>query len=418
MSTSPGSATPSPPLSRSQPLLGSFSLSLLNSRMSHAHAPHSLPSTSTSGFSLHLGALGKGKSCPPELRCPPHFIVPFSATYYDLEHPGGCRQKGAAQSPWVGTVDLEKQYIDSYKSASHSSGAGARADPPAYPGYRVAPTGQLQILIKTPQQAVKVFLIPYDLRNISVGGRMLARERTYVTGVDKGESLRYAFQLQFLCMTAPRQADLSTGLRSRDSSTTRRRKGTPDDPLSTPSSRCPTPTPHNRSSTGIHHRSNKAFYVSKTIKVVFASSAPDKDESVRTERKDEIVFPSSTDAGTRGRVIGFSPGSGSKERGDEWETIRRKWSARREMESVSTQPSYTSPPLLLPILSPVPLLPSLPSRPTTPTRESFGRTNSPQPPSVKTPTAQRYRLRRGSGSFEERELSERLRELALRSEAG
>ena len=185
ITASPSSATSSPPLSRSHPLLGSYSLSLLHSRMSHAHAPHSIPSTSSSGFSLVLGGTGKGKSCSPELRCPNHETIPFQATYYDIEDAG----RGATQTPWVGTVDLEQHYFSTYSSpqfpsspsSSSMQGPSGPVYPPEYPGYRIARVGQLQILIKTPTSAVRVFLVPYDLRRLPTW-REAAGERKDICG--------------------------------------------------------------------------------------------------------------------------------------------------------------------------------------------------------------------------------------------
>ncbi|CAD6567512.1 MAG: hypothetical protein TREMPRED_003683 [Tremellales sp. Tagirdzhanova-0007] len=308
--------------------------------MSHAHAPHSVPSDSTSGFTLHLGALGKGKSCLPELRCPPHLVVPFAATYYDLEDPTGNtgQRTGAAQTPWVGTVDLEKHYFDSYSNALSLG----QSPPPSYPGYRVAPLGQLQMLIKTPTQAIKVFLVPYDLRTLPIRGRSLAGERTYVQShAGNGrESLRYAFQLQFTCLAAAETPKRP----GRDSSTTRRRKGGMGSDSSS-SSRCPTPTINGQPLNGTSDLGGKAFYVSKSVKVVFTSSVSERDEVIRTERTDEIVLPSEEIEGTRGRVVGFSPGDVGR-RADDWDLVRRKWSARKEVEQVKlASPSsfpYTS----------------------------------------------------------------------------
>ena len=446
--TPSSTASPTSPLSRSHPLLGSYPLSLLHSRMSHAHAPHSLPSTSASGFTLHIGALGRGKSCTPDLRCPRHLVIPFAATYYDLEDGSGSgRRQGAAQTPWVGTVDLEAHLFASY--ASPSMGGPM---PPFFPGYRVAPVGQLQILVKTPTQAVKVFLVPYDLRNLPVGGRLLARERSYVqastatgcSSVTGKESLRFAFQLQFTCVATSFEPAES---RSRDSSTTRRRRAR-SDASSASSSRCPTPTMAKSRLATQSTLGKKAFYLAKSLRVVFITSPPEKDQGMRVERKDEVVLPSvgQIKEGTRGRVVGFSPGSTSI-RAEDWEMVRRKWMARKDMaerqvgdiQAPSQSESYleyklpdgrgspesplASSPLESPspvsILSPLPILSSIsarpPSRPSTPTR-----TVSPQPPSIKTPHAQRYqrqKLRRGSGSMEERELSERLLAVRLKPKA-
>ena len=433
--------------------------------MSHAHQPHSLPSTSTSAFAFQIGALGKGKSCPSDLRCPDQLVLPFSAMYYDLKDPamGYSGRKGAYQTPWTGTVDLETHYLDTYSSHSHSA---HDTPPPEYPGYRVAPVGQLQILVKTASDPVKVFIIPYDLRQLPVGGRLLARERTVVEthsselpSPDPGssssskpkESLRYAIQLQFTCIEevsgrSPRNPQ------PRIAATTRRSSVSSEDldPIFSPTSNGSPSTPTKLGKSFTSSESEKSYFLSKSIKVIFTSSPPSQDEITRTERRDEVV-PSSDPSGTRGRVVGFSPGSSG--RAGEWETIRRKWQARQFMQEVKLsaavspdmakseipfprQPISIPTPVKSPIPAHVPLPltdpsslvagPPLatvhsqaPSRSTTPT--PLQRAVSPSPPSIKTPTAQRYakgRLRRGSGSVEERGLSEKLRALSVKAGQG
>lgn len=429
--------TTSPPLSRSHPLLGSFSLSLLHSRMSHAHTPHSVSPSPTSGFSLHLGALGKGRSCPPELRCPAHEVFPFAATYYDLED-GGRK----SSTPWVGNIDVEKHFYDKYTSDNVGDGASLPALPPDMPGFRVAPLGQLQLLIKTPDSAVKVFLVPYDLRSLSPGGRMLTRERTYVASptphdtssspssvVTLGgrEKLRYSIQLQFICLQRS-EAIVPT----RTSSTTRRLRsqGVSEPPTD--------------------DRQHKDYYLSRSIKVIFSSNAPESDETTRTERNDEVVESSISmdDLLKRGRIstaspISFTPRSPHR---DEWEVVRRKWSARREVEAATAIDFFARPDVdeIRPATPPVSLLSSqVLSPPTSSTSlpaessaatsplailpnikpliiHTSGRVSPSQPPSIKTPPPHRYptrqKMRRGSGSLDERELSEKLRHLKLNQE--
>ncbi|KAH8088224.1 hypothetical protein HD553DRAFT_192373 [Filobasidium floriforme] len=97
-------------LSTSHSLAGSYTLSLLSSRMSHAHKGHSLDSA----FTLQIGAtgfnncnVGGKKTLDAKLKSPPHVRVPFEARWYDLEGgPGGA----AVGTPWVGCVDLEGYY--------------------------------------------------------------------------------------------------------------------------------------------------------------------------------------------------------------------------------------------------------------------------------------------------------------------
>lgn len=458
------SMTPSPPLSRSHPLLGSYPLSLLHSRMSHAHKPHSVSPTPNNGFSIHLGALGKGKSCPPELRCPCHEILPLAATYYDLED-GGRK----SQTPWVGTVDLEEHYYEKYGADNADDGVSkGPSTPPEYPGYRVAPVGQLQILVRTPTSAVKVFLVPYDLRCLEPGGRLLARERTYVQASPSTaaststpgpsspsslklaggakEKLRYSFQLQFICLPKQRAA-----VPARESSTTRR----PRQRDVHPSTGEPDTSAKRMKPSATVGMSND-YYVSRQIKVIFTSTPPEKEEEVRTERTDETVLPS-TEASldiARGRTPSSSftstsflgPSSPMGQRED-WEVVRRKWFARREVEAASLASLLDLTPAdqLRPSTPPVSLLssqvlspPSTRTRPSSPSRTESplpmlaplallplksGRLSpSPQSPSIKTPPPFRYpsrqRLRRGSGSLDERELSERLRGMDMQEASG
>lgn len=429
--------TPSPPLSRSHPLLGSYPLSLIHSRMSHAHQPHSSSTT----FSLHIKAVGQGKRCPPELRCPKPLDLPFVATYYDLENQA--RAGGSSQTPWVGTVDLEQHYYDRYASLTTITPEARGADPPDHPGYHVAPVGQLQMIVKTPSNAIKAFLVPYDLRELPVGGRLLARERTYVHSAvtparstpnspdpastspesDKGkkkECLRYAYQLQFVCLSDTSHMLSKAAHGARESSTTRHT-----------SSDAQTP-------------GGKAYYLSKTLKVVFTSTPPEADEALRTERADEIVPPSSggirisntvkqrrRSSGVFGPTSASPSGSASQRTLEEWELVRLKWMARRDMTEIhrssasaaDLETTHPHSPAIggsgkdgtvggnsAPALPP--FKPPPPARAPTPIPQPFNlpRTAPPTKPPP-SPRFQRRQLRRTSA--EERELSEKLRNMGM-----
>ncbi|KAI9632065.1 uncharacterized protein MKK02DRAFT_41710 [Dioszegia hungarica] len=460
--STPPSHPASPPLSRSQPLLGSYQLSLLHSRMSRTQS-HSLASSSTAGFSLRIGSVGKGRTCPPELRAPPPLTLPFSATYYDLLDPEGGSKAvgGAAQTPWVGNIDLEQVYYERYSSRSPSPEGPISGDPPPdHPGYQVAPIGQLQIIVKSALAPLRVFIVPYDLRSLLDGARLLVRERTYVEAEHGGgsvcqstslpspstasrrEYLRYAIQLQFVCLPSVPISPPATG-----ASTTRR-----------PRQSAPATTSHLDPS----HLSHRQYYLSKTIKVIFSAHAPSSTEQLRTERKDEVVPPSEVSLGSAGRVVGFSPASAGAGRkgGEEWAMVRQKWIARRRVQKEEegakadvgagangkaedkhklqlVSPTATSSPL--PIRSPMgmsntslmPIMPNMhsagpsraSSRPPTPHTEGFPRVASPpsEPgaPSLlqmSKPGQVRKGKRQGSLSAAERELSERLRSMEVRNE--
>ncbi|WOO77440.1 uncharacterized protein LOC62_01G001018 [Vanrija pseudolonga] len=398
--------TPSPSsLSRSHPLLGSYQLSLLHSRMSQ-HAPHA-----TDRFGLQLRAMGRGAGCPAALRAPAPISLPLAATYYDLA--GGADEAApkaagaAAHTPWVADVDVEGWYFD------HFGGAESSTAPPAFPGYRVAAVGQLQILVRTATAAVKVFVIPYDLRELDDGARLLARERTYVSQPEAAsasttppeaasasttpprtrECLRYAVQLQFACATD------SDG--------------------------------------------ERGYYVARTIKLVFTASPPERDAAVRTERADEVVPaparspPTKKTHAQRSSFSRTSLGGANGRTKEDWALIRAKWLAR--VPAADAVRGFTPEPDTVRGFTPEPA-----SRPTTPLaplasprsllsalapaeeREVRSRSRSPSVGSATSPDTPldgaRARLRAASPVTHrrrslrvERELSERLRAMELGS---
>jgi hypothetical protein len=314
----------------------------------------------------------------------------FGATYYDLEDTAG-----PSQTPWVGTVELEEWYFDQY--SSDLAEIDMQTEPPIHPGYRVAPVGQLQMIVKTPTNAIKAFLVPYDLRSVPVGGRLLARERTYIhhSQIDvsssptysgspekgkKKESLRYAYQLQFICISDPTTATA----KRLDSYTTRQTSTTTD---------------------------GRAYYLSKSLRIVFTSTPPESDQDTRTDREDELVPVSDiklSGSGRRRSSVGMAP----IRLMEDWGIVRRKWLARRRMDDESAlevdETDLTSPSEEAPSLPPI----KLPSRASTPIPQAFNIPNTPTknvaPPS---PRFQRRQLRRTSA--EERELSEKLRKMAM-----
>lgn len=374
---------------------------------------HSVQSTPQSGFSLHISAVGKGKACLPHLRSPAALDVPFSATYYDLpssiEGQGG---SGSTQTPWVGHVDLERRYFDEY-SLYDTPGAGPSRLPPMHPGLEVGAMGQLQILVKSTCAPVKVFIVPYDLRRVPAGGRLLIRERTVVEakGDAKGKRdfLRYAIQLQLSVICDSSLTKVSNGR------ATIRARSVGRSPDSDAESETQRPS----------------YFLSRSLKVIFAAQPPEAGETMRTERHDEVVLPSSD------RRDEQSAASRN------WSMLRQKWIARQEMQQavthdstqVATQ-SLVAPDLLKPratreaspprfekspiprraVLPHIPLLEPIesadtsrvPSRSATPIQTVLGA----DLPMMTRDRSGRKR-RQGSSSIEDKELSEKLRALGL-----
>lgn len=119
-------------------------------------------------FVAQIGVLGLGK-CKASLRCPTHVTIPFPAYFYsvgDYDSP----------SPYVGQID-----IDTTLSAEKSKSSKI---PPGVGGaYRIPQRGQLQIVIKNPNKtAVKLFLVPYDLKDMDAGTKTFIRQKSYSAG--------------------------------------------------------------------------------------------------------------------------------------------------------------------------------------------------------------------------------------------
>ncbi|KAI5455041.1 hypothetical protein NCC49_002315 [Naganishia albida] len=231
-------------LSTSRSLAGSYTLSLLSSRMSAAHPTHFVPSA----FTLKIGSVSPSREVPTGLKCPPHVKIAFDARWHSLEDSGreGMPPAAAAWTPWVGNVDVERWYehlqrqktlewaraqcasavaeegeedagpdIDAYyerilkgwipsledvstaPSPDRALLGRMRAAP--CPGYELGVCGKLQLFImqtvsqpmttptgnptkRTEQTTpVKVFLVDYDLTSLVSGGRLLYKERAYQT---------------------------------------------------------------------------------------------------------------------------------------------------------------------------------------------------------------------------------------------
>ncbi len=222
----PFSTSPSPsgsPLLPSSSFVGSYEQSLMSDRLS---APPSKPVI----FDAELGVLGSalalGESPKAKLRCPKHLTLPFPAHFHLLPTPPNAASSPNVSSPYVGTIDLESYYFNKLAIASDAASASGESGMgralPTFPGYRVPPRGQIQLVIKNPAKtAVKVFLVPYDMTSMQAGQRTFVRQKCYaqagavpaaINGASRStpaallpqeskepqsQSLRYAVHLQF-----------------------------------------------------------------------------------------------------------------------------------------------------------------------------------------------------------------------------
>ncbi|KAH0538061.1 hypothetical protein FGG08_005323 [Glutinoglossum americanum] len=199
------------------PMVGSYEESILRGRMS------TVPSKPLN-FVAQIGVLGLG-NCKPNLRCPAHVSVPFPAVFYSYGSAGMGRASSVEEgpSPYVGLIDIENALgkpdegkqerrkrrhlaaaateiedpISGNEGSEPSAGITEHcrrrrekrkrrsSSPKAPPGgsYRIPQKGQLQIVIKNPNKtAVKLFLVPYDLKDMEPGMKTFIRQRSYSTG--------------------------------------------------------------------------------------------------------------------------------------------------------------------------------------------------------------------------------------------
>lgn len=183
-------------------MVGSYEESILRGWMSTA------PSKPLD-FTAKIGVLGRG-SCKP--KCPPHVTVPFPAVFYSYSTGNGRRTANDDPSPYVGHIDLQHSLKPSETKESpapkidadvesQANGNILDVDPKStrfaspkskkrrrtsssseLPGgsYRIPQQGQLQIIIKNPNNtAVKLFLVPYDLEDMQPGTKTFVRQRSY-----------------------------------------------------------------------------------------------------------------------------------------------------------------------------------------------------------------------------------------------
>ncbi|KAK9449818.1 uncharacterized protein V1518DRAFT_414739 [Limtongia smithiae] len=234
----------------SESLVGSYEESLLSGRTS---TPPSKPAVT---FLARIGVLGTGATCPPRLRCPRHISLEFAAVYYDWQGMVSVQQQqqqagpaglgiggstvasaGASSvsatavpgdsSPYVGVLDLEgyystfankkqqqKQAQTSNSAVTSPSSSSSLAPLPSTPttttlGYRIPEQGQIQIVISNPHRtAIKLYLVPYDLRDMPAGTRTFIRQKIFVAddtssvaAANKSAkgSLRQAVHLEVVC---------------------------------------------------------------------------------------------------------------------------------------------------------------------------------------------------------------------------
>ena len=264
-----------------------------------------MPASKPLIFDAEIGVLGVGK-CKPSLRCPPHVHLKFPAHFYDFHaidpaaSASNAGSTAALGSPYVGTIDLEAHYHNvllTKRLAALGNNAISSTEPgdlPSFPGYAVPSKGQIQLIVKYPDlNAVKLFLVPYDLTDMQPGTKTFVRQKTTArpnpirttstSSSDESqpsnraspanarmpppkEALRFAIHLQFCCPPVKAQHDnRQAGFDGSDSHRFRHRAeaGHSDSRISSKKSA----------------RSPKIF-LHKTVRLVFGARALDSSEKL------------------------------------------------------------------------------------------------------------------------------------------
>jgi hypothetical protein len=220
-------------------------------------------------FTASIGAIAASDSSAGP-KCPRHMHLPFDAVYYRTGD-------GSEGSPYVGTVDIEG-YYSSLAFTNPEDGS----EMPSFPGYRIPPKGQVQIVIKNgTSTALKVFLIPYDLEEMPAATKTFLRQKSYSKVAPQGrESLKYAAQLHFCCPP-------------------------------------------------VRPGKKRKFYLDKYVRLAFANRAADADEKLRVV----VEGPSGTAERAADAVgAGWAPYAGPGE--EWWELLDKNNHHRRRRSSI------------------------------------------------------------------------------------
>jgi hypothetical protein len=220
-------------------------------------------------------------------------------------------------TPYVGTVDLEwgLGQLNAFGYAYQTNDPELIASLPKHRStsdprghWRIPPKGQLQVMVKNPSKSVvKVFLIPYDLREMPPSTRTFLRQKSFVETSSQSQTsstdgttpaavegpnggrgpLRYAVHLQFACLPphAKRPSDShldSCGspilLSPADSILSSVSAENSDRDFSLTSTSV---TPVSCVSTASSSSSSNRYYLCKSIRLVFGNRATDSGERLQ-----------------------------------------------------------------------------------------------------------------------------------------
>lgn len=284
-------------------LVGSYSESLLTGRMS------TTPSRPFP-FRADLGVLGQLDGETPR-----HLLLDFEARYYALpqgnnnapSHHSSSRAfstsastasspmvsppvpspaSNLASAPYVASIDIEAYYHTQLEHTQHTllnhdadieqTLSPLPAIPPLFPGYEIPSHGHIQLLVKNPHlnTPVKLFLVPYDLRDMPRGTKTFIRQKVCVESAGNSptpaarkrhsiggatpspnpkETLQHVVHMHFVALS---DDDLKVKSARGPSQTTKASIASPPSPV--------------------------RYFLHKSVRLVFSPTPTDKEQTVRT----------------------------------------------------------------------------------------------------------------------------------------
>ncbi|KAJ3124605.1 hypothetical protein HK100_011184 [Physocladia obscura] len=268
-------------------LVGSYEESILNGRMS------SLPSKPIP-FTADISVIALGKIKNPALRAPKPLKMAFDACFYELGGRSGqlwMEREFEGVSPYVGNIDVEgltgliwedkedtEESInedsrgEEYYGQEDSLNQEAEFRKNWIGGYRIPAKGQLQIIIKnSAQTAIKIFILPYDFRDMPPCTKTFLRQKVYVTKRTPAiATTNTEATIDHDALSAPKLPSVTT-----------------------PSKQSSPPPPRDRLHDAIHLHfqctARKRIYLTRTVRVVFGHRGIEADEKTHSVTEDPGV---------------------------------------------------------------------------------------------------------------------------------
>lgn len=163
-------------------------------------------------------------STPLSAKPPAPLCLPFEAHFFPLadgaDRPDvvGLEQSHAQRTPAPPPPESTPStpYVASVDLSAHFASLPFPTPLPAFPGHAIPAAGQIQIVVSNPTMGngVKVFVVPYDVRGMPAGHRMVLRQNLFEEqagdGISGGQRKLRASAVLHICCVASKRPRLSS----------------------------------------------------------------------------------------------------------------------------------------------------------------------------------------------------------------